>query len=138
MDASQRRTRKPVSEERRQRDVFLLYGAAFRDIRQLDDLDSNPALPGSDYVARPSPDATLTALAQLATYRLGAGRAMISLVDDNRQYVLAEATPNMSLRPEAPGDAPSTLWLGNVSIPRCKIAEGGTHFHGGHTDCANV
>ena len=118
--------------------MFLLYGAAFRNIRLLDDFGSNPALPGSNYVARPSPDATLTALAQLATYRLGAGRAMISLVDDNRQYILAEATPDMSLRPEAPGDAPRTLWLGNVSIPRCKNAEHGTHFPGAHANCVNV
>jgi hypothetical protein len=43
---------------------------------------------------------------------------MVSLLDDHRQHILAEATQDLSLRPEAPGDAPSTLWLGNVSIPR--------------------
>jgi hypothetical protein len=75
-------------------------------------------------VPRLSPDSTLTALTQLATLRLGVGRAMISLVDDQRQYILAEATPNLSLRPEAPEDASSKLWLGSVSIPRnCGMCE---------------
>ena len=43
---------------------------------------------------------------------------MISLLDEERQHILAEATCDLSLRPEAPADAPETLWLGNVSIPR--------------------
>jgi signal transduction histidine kinase len=120
MDPPQHRRRKPVSEEKRKRDLFLLYGAAFRDLPHLDELGPNSetcSLPG-DHVPRISSDSTLTALAQLATFRLAAGRAMISLLDDERQYILAEATPNMSLRPESPGNAPSTLWLGSVSIPR--------------------
>jgi hypothetical protein len=112
--------RKPVSEEKRERDVFLLYGAAFRDIPHLDELGPNSetcSLPGH-HVPEASRDSTLTALAQLATFRLGAGRAMISLVDDQRQYILAEATPNMSIHPGTPGGTSSTLWLGSVSIPR--------------------
>lgn len=32
-----------------------------------------------------SPNSTLTALMQLITWRLGAGRAMVSVVDDNAQ-----------------------------------------------------
>jgi hypothetical protein len=112
--------RKPISEEKRERDVFLLYGAAFRDIPHLDELGPNSetcSLPGH-HVPKTSRDSTLTALAQLATFRLGAGRAMISLVDDQRQYILAEATPNMSVQPGTSSDTPSTLWLGSVSIPR--------------------
>jgi hypothetical protein len=112
--------RKPVSEEKRERDVFLLYGAAFRDIPSLDELGQNSetcSLPGHR-VPKPSRDSILTALAQLATFRLGAGRAMISLVDDQRQYILAEATPNMSVQPGRPNDTSSTLWLGSISIPR--------------------
>jgi signal transduction histidine kinase len=119
MASEQPRRRKPVSEEKRERDVFLLYGAAFRDLPHLDSLGPNSetcSLPG-EHVPRVSTDSTLTALAQLATFKLGAGRAMISLIDGERQYILAEATPNTSLRPGAP-DAPSTLWLGSISIPR--------------------
>jgi GAF domain-containing protein len=49
---------------------------------------------------------------------------MISLVDDQRQYILAEATPDLPLRAEAPGDASDKLWLGSVSIPRnCGMCE---------------
>ncbi|KAG9384836.1 sensor histidine kinase response [Pyrenophora tritici-repentis] len=98
------------NEKRRERDVFLLYGAAFRDIPHVDNAGS--------HVPRLSVDSTLTALCQLTAIRMGAQRAMISLLDDERQHILAEATCDISLRPEAPGDASSTLWFGNVSIPR--------------------
>jgi len=97
-------------EMRRERDVFLLYGAAFRDIPHVDNMGS--------HVPRLSVDSTLTALCQLVAIRMGGQRAMISLLDDERQHILAEATCNLSLRPEAPGDASDTLLLGNVSIPR--------------------
>jgi hypothetical protein len=97
-------------EVRRERDVLLLYGAAFREIPHVDKVDS--------HVPRPSSDSTLTALCQLTAIRLNAQRCMVSLLDDQRQHILAEATRDLPLRPEAPGDAPSTLWLGNVSIPR--------------------
>jgi hypothetical protein len=43
MDKAQHGRWKHVSEEKRERDVFLLYGAAFRDIPRLDEVD-----PGSD------------------------------------------------------------------------------------------
>ncbi|KAH7084917.1 hypothetical protein BKA63DRAFT_5151 [Paraphoma chrysanthemicola] len=112
--------RKAISEDKRERDVFLLYGAAFHGIPHLDNVGPNPetcSLPG-DHVPRSSTDPTLTALAQLATFRLGAGRSMISLIDDQRQYILAEATPNISVHPSLQKDVPSTLWLGSVSIPR--------------------
>jgi hypothetical protein len=112
--------RKHISSEKRERDVFLLYGAAFRNIPHLDELDPDSetcCLPGH-HTPRPSQDSTLSALAQLATLRLGAGRAMISLIDGQRQYILAEATPNMSIHPETPGNTPNSLWLGSVSIPR--------------------
>lgn len=95
---------------RRERDVLLLYGAAFRNIPHVDNLDS--------HIARPSLDSTLTALCQLTAIRMGGQRSMISLLDEERQHILAEATCDLSLRPEAPADAPETLWLGNVSIPR--------------------
>jgi len=112
--------RKPISSEKRERDVYLLYGAAFRNIPHLDDLGPDPetcSLP-DHHVPWPSQDANLSALAQLATFRLGAGRAMISLIDEQRQYILAEAIPNMSIHPRTPSTTSNPLWLGSVSIPR--------------------
>ena len=111
MRQERERRQKERLELKREHDVFLLYGAAFRDIPHLDQ-------DAGKHVPRPSPDSTLTALCQLAAIRLGCQRCMVSLIDDSREHILAEATCDLSLRPEAPGDAPRDLWLGNVSIPR--------------------
>ncbi|UPX17003.1 uncharacterized protein EKO05_0007381 [Ascochyta rabiei] len=112
---------KPVSEKKREREV-LQYVSAYRDLPQLDELGPEPescSLPPS-YHAQPSSDSALTALVQLAALRMGAQRALVSLIDDTHQHVLAEATPRSSLRAVAEGkaDAPNPLWLGSVSIPR--------------------
>jgi signal transduction histidine kinase len=108
-----------ISEARRQRDVLVRYGNAFRDITHLElDPFSEHGLP-SHHTPRLSNDASLTAFAQLACLRLGTSRAMISLIDGERQHILAEATPDIFLRAGSyGGDASSDLWLGNVSIPR--------------------
>ncbi|KAF1358236.1 hypothetical protein EJ07DRAFT_32700, partial [Lizonia empirigonia] len=107
-------------EKKRERDV-LQYVAAYRDLPQLDPLGPEPEschLPAGHH-ARPSSDSTLTALAQLAALRMGAQRALVSLIDNTHQHVLAEATPCSSLRPPAGvSDAPNPLWLGSVSVPR--------------------
>jgi signal transduction histidine kinase/GAF domain-containing protein len=61
-------------------------------------------------------DRSLTAFAQLAALRLDARRAMVSLIDTHRQFILAEATRTVSLfSPEAerPGDE---VWLGNAIL----------------------
>lgn len=98
-----------VSESKRDRDLFRLYGAAFRDIVHR---DHTSAL--GDHVPAAAKDSALVAYAQLAAIRLGATRAIISLIDADRQHVLAEATPTTSLRSGRRAD----LWLGNVSYPR--------------------
>ena len=112
---------KPFSEKKRERDV-LQYVAAYRDLPKVDELGSVPeacSLP-VEYHARPSSDSTLTALVQLAALRMGAQRALVSLIDETHQHVLAEATPRSPLRAVLSGDAdaPNPLWLGSVSIPR--------------------
>lgn len=111
---------KVLSEKKREREV-LQYVAAYRDLPRLDELDSDPDtthLPPT-HLAQPSADSTLTALCQLAALRVNAQRALISLIDDKRQHVLAEATPRSSLRgADPPGCGSNALWLGNVSIPR--------------------
>ncbi|VUC28961.1 unnamed protein product [Clonostachys rosea] len=54
-------------------------------------------LRGNGFTPRASRDKALTAFAQLAVFRLGVARGMISLIDQNAQHVLAEATQNLKL-----------------------------------------
>ncbi|CAN9277603.1 unnamed protein product [Alternaria alternata] len=97
---------------KRERDVLLLYGSAFANIPYIEHVPK--------HCPRPAPDAVLTALCQLAAIRLNAERCMVSLLDEEsgRQHWLSEATRDLALRPEMPGDAPETLWLGYVSTPQ--------------------
>lgn len=111
---------KALSEKKREREV-LQYVAAYRDLPHLEELAPGPEvshLP-ADHNARQSTDSTLTALCQLAALRMNAQRALVSLIDDKYQHILAEATPQTSLRGGAPpGEGSKSLWLGSVSIPR--------------------
>jgi hypothetical protein len=106
-----------VTKGRRQRDVHRLYGAAFRNIPYLDRFGPDDSLP-SEHVPQPSSDSLLTALAQFAACRLNAGRCLISLIDSERQYILAEATPQLSLRYATKGlsSVPNHLWLGHGEV----------------------
>ncbi|KAF4467429.1 Hsp90 [Fusarium albosuccineum] len=69
-----------------------------------------------------SADPALTAYAELATLRLGASRALISLFDSQFQHVIAEATPFSSLKPSVPSEHGAAdgreLWLCGASLPR--------------------
>ena len=103
-------TKKSRYDMKRERDIRLHYGAAFRNIPHVDDLDT--------HVPHPSRDSTLTALCQLTAIRMGAQRAMISLLDGERQHILAEATRDLYLRPENLVGGHNALWVGSVSIPR--------------------
>lgn len=111
---------KPLSEKKREREV-LQYVAAYRDLPHLDELASGPEtvhLP-STYDAQHSTDSTLLALCQLAALRMNAQRALVSLIDDRHQHILAEATPRTSLRSTgSSSDKNNQLWLGRVTIPR--------------------
>lgn len=63
-----------------------------------------------------SPDTALTAFSQLVAWRLGVQRAMISLIDSNTQYFIAESTKTLDLldsTKHAPGD---DLWIGCTSV----------------------
>jgi len=63
-----------------------------------------------------SRDKSLTAFAQLAALRLDVRRCMVSLIDSNRQYILAEATKTVSLF-EAQAERPEDeVWLGNAVL----------------------
>ncbi|OQE26270.1 hypothetical protein PENSTE_c005G06382 [Penicillium steckii] len=66
-----------------------------------------------------SRDNVLTVFAQLASFRLNAQRALISLFDRATQHVVAEATPRLSLR-GARNDH-QKLWRGVQQLPRENI-----------------
>ncbi|KAI8940521.1 hypothetical protein NX059_004198 [Plenodomus lindquistii] len=64
------------------------------------------------------PDTVLTAHAQLVAWRLNVGRAMITLIDEETQYFVAESTKTLhlddTLRYDHPDDA---IWAGCVRVP---------------------
>ncbi|KAF9731249.1 Hybrid signal transduction protein dokA [Paraphaeosphaeria minitans] len=62
-------------------------------------------------------DKSLTAFAQLIVLRLNVKRAMVSLIDSTRQYILAEATRSLSLSNHST-DSGDDLWLGHAIIAR--------------------
>lgn len=102
----------PISEANRVRETFryesaLIAGTVPNDPEQL--------IPSCQL--RSSSDASLTSFAQLAVLRLGVSRALVSLFDGSNQYVVAEATQDLSLRPR---DVASgfPLWLSGTWIPR--------------------
>ena len=63
-------------------------------------------------------DKALTAFAQLATLRLDVKWAMISLIDVDRQYVLAKATKTLSLYSYTTDRPEDEVWLGNSTISK--------------------
>lgn len=65
-----------------------------------------------------SRDNVLTVFAQLASLRLDARRAIISLFDRTTQYVVAEATSHLSLRSPKSGQRSESLWRGAQRLPR--------------------
>ncbi|KAF2085486.1 hypothetical protein K490DRAFT_46464, partial [Saccharata proteae CBS 121410] len=66
-----------------------------------------------------APDSVLTAHAQLVAWRLNTQRALISLIDRETQYFVAESTKTLHLvddqRFENPSDA---IWAGCTSLPK--------------------
>lgn len=97
---------------------FDRYYRPWLDAQSLVDADgSGPkGLTYAGYRPKTSRDRSLTAFAQLATLRLNARRAMVSLIDSHRQYILAEATRTLSLfspTAEVPEDE---VWLGNAIL----------------------
>jgi signal transduction histidine kinase/CheY-like chemotaxis protein/GAF domain-containing protein len=73
------------------------------------------------YRPRSSHDKALIAFAQLAVLRLGVKRAMVSLIDNNQQYILAEATSSSFMtRSNDPKEytTPDDVWLGSTILKR--------------------
>ncbi|SPJ70387.1 related to nik-1 protein (Os-1p protein) [Fusarium torulosum] len=66
-----------------------------------------------------STDATLTTFCQLAALRLNTSRALISLFDRASQFVVAEATQHVRLRPNSSSKRNDEgLWLCGTNFPR--------------------
>ncbi|KAH7148017.1 hypothetical protein DER46DRAFT_514455 [Fusarium sp. MPI-SDFR-AT-0072] len=66
-----------------------------------------------------SPDSVLTGLAQLATCQTKTERSLVSLFDETRQYIVAEATPSTSLINSSSLDnSDDELLLCGTYIPR--------------------
>ncbi|EAT92190.2 hypothetical protein SNOG_00695 [Parastagonospora nodorum SN15] len=110
---------KSASDVKRERDV-LNFHAAFRDIPHFEDLGPSPdthSIP-KHHAPKPATDASLAAFGQLAAMRLSAARSLISLIDDEYQYILAEATPKTSLKADSPLNKDDNLIFGHVRLPR--------------------
>ncbi|KAK0811193.1 hypothetical protein LTR38_003799 [Friedmanniomyces endolithicus] len=69
-------------------------------------------LHGVGYKPHVSRDKALSAFAQLAAFRLGVKRAVISLIDANNQYILAEGAGGASIA------SADDLWLGTTVLKR--------------------
>ncbi|KAG9251287.1 hsp90-like protein [Emericellopsis atlantica] len=74
----------------------------------------------ADFTPKASSDKALTAFAQLAVLRLNVKRAMVSLIDQTSQTILAEATRNLRLGTHDPAgpDKDNELWLGTAVLSR--------------------
>ncbi|KAI4715339.1 hypothetical protein E4T48_08484 [Aureobasidium sp. EXF-10727] len=58
-------------------------------------------------------DDALAAFAQFICLRLRVSRCLVSCFDRNNQYILAEATPTLSLKTDKADDPKDELWLGS-------------------------
>ncbi|KAF5003442.1 hypothetical protein FDECE_9992 [Fusarium decemcellulare] len=104
----------PVSEATRERETFRYDDSLFSNIRIN---DAGDAIPSTELAT--CPDAILTALARLAACQTGTARSLISLFDQNYQYVVAEATPTIPIVPSLGQDSHGeSLWLCGTAIPR--------------------
>jgi len=67
---------------------------------------------------RSSRDKALTAFAQLGCLRLNAKRGVVTLIDSDKQYIIAEATKSLSLLNDAQHSPGDELWFGNAFVAR--------------------
>ncbi|CAL3966640.1 unnamed protein product [Diplocarpon coronariae] len=65
-----------------------------------------------------SPDTALTAFCQLVTWRLGVQRAMISVIDAETQYFIAEGTKTVDLVDSNKHAAGDEIWIGCAAVKK--------------------
>ncbi|RDW82703.1 hypothetical protein BP6252_03815 [Coleophoma cylindrospora] len=104
-----------LADQRLERHRYLpSYAAPYLNL-QSEGNDHASSQPAKAYS---SADRALNAFAQLAALRLRTRRAMISLIDRNSQFVLAEATQTLSSQSDDVHDEGDSLWMGVRTIPR--------------------
>ncbi|OCL08077.1 hypothetical protein AOQ84DRAFT_340907 [Glonium stellatum] len=96
------------AERERQRELASYFSAASVTLAQY--------TPTTLSQPRISPDAVLTALAQLGAVRLGCDRAFISLIDGRHQYIIAEATRTVSIRDPDCYSPEDAIYLGMQTL----------------------
>ncbi|KAJ5712091.1 hypothetical protein N7488_006247 [Penicillium malachiteum] len=94
----------------REREFFRYLPPYHLQTRPLPHIDRESQQPPSPI--RPSLDSSLTSFAQLGTLRLNAQRTLISLFGRNSQFVLAEATRDVSIHDDGSDKAHQDLWIG--------------------------
>jgi len=130
--ASERRSarKRKLYESLREREVYSYYESvlAYANTEpKYCDLHSLEAVAEHDAVA--SADVALTALVQLAALRMGTRRALISFLDAEYAYIIAESTQTLSLQDESLHDDEDALWLGFTKVPRgSSVWEGATNL----------
>ncbi|KAI9744165.1 MAG: hypothetical protein M1818_002317 [Claussenomyces sp. TS43310] len=103
------------SETARERELFRYYQP---DQAPQYGVNPDPAFADHSHVPHSSQDTVLTAFAQLGCLRLNAKRAMISLVDRDFEYILAEATQSMSLQSDTVHNLGDGMLAGNRTIAK--------------------
>lgn len=106
---------KSVTESARERETFRYYPSLLHGVHYN---DRGTGMPNS--ALRTSKDASLTALAQLGAIRTRTARSLVSLFDQDNQYIIAEATPKIPLAPSLGAQERNgeELWLCGTAIPR--------------------
>ncbi|KAH7393002.1 sensor histidine kinase-like protein/response regulator [Pyrenochaeta sp. MPI-SDFR-AT-0127] len=107
----------PYPEAARERDLHRYYRPWLDAQSLIDAADgSGKGLTYAGYQPQVSRDRSLTAFAQLAALRLDTRRAMVSLIDSSKQYILAEATRTLSLFTPYADVPEDEVWLGNATL----------------------
>ncbi|RFU31903.1 hypothetical protein B7463_g4415, partial [Scytalidium lignicola] len=65
-----------------------------------------------------SPDTALTAFCQLVAWRTGAQRSLISVIDGDTQYLIAESTKTLDLMDNTQHDRGDDVWAGCTSAAK--------------------
>ncbi|KAF7549636.1 hypothetical protein G7046_g8278 [Stylonectria norvegica] len=105
---------KQVSESVRERETFK-YDSTLCITSRFND----SGIPFLSSELSTSKDTVLTSLAQLGACQTGTERALVSLFDADRQYIIAEATATLPLGPSIPAkEFDESLWLCGTAIPR--------------------
>ncbi|KAJ4415709.1 hypothetical protein N0V82_007202 [Gnomoniopsis sp. IMI 355080] len=104
-----------VSEQIRERETFKYDPSLLTDIVYNED-----GCPLDNKLLRTSHDPVLTSIASLGASRLKTAASLVSLFDQKWQYIVAEATPTLTLAPRAAADERhgEQLWLCGTAIPR--------------------